>query len=101
MYSCRALNMDEQRLDDQQEPIYNSSVLIMYEAWKTSPGRLTIVMSGERGSGRSVQAAGYDDYDVIDFCFLVIMFMFVSFVWFLDIVIKSYSALFYIVFELS
>ena len=27
MYSCRPLHMNEQRWDDQQEPIYNSSVL--------------------------------------------------------------------------
>ncbi len=30
--------MDEQRLDDQLEPIYNGSVPIHDVAWKTPPG---------------------------------------------------------------
>ena len=63
MYSGRPLYMDEQTLDDQLKPIYNSSVPIQDVAWKTSRERLTIETSGERGSGRSVLAAQHDDDD--------------------------------------
>ena len=35
MYSCGPLHMDEQRQDDQLEPIYNSSVPIKDVALKT------------------------------------------------------------------
>ena len=55
--------MDEQKQDDQIEPIYNSSVLIQDVALKTSRGRWTIETGGERGSGRSVLAARHDDDD--------------------------------------
>ena len=54
----RPLHTDEQRQDDQLEPIYNSSVPIQDVAWKTSRERWTIETSGERGSRRSVLAAG-------------------------------------------
>ena len=40
--------MDEQRLDDQLEPIYNSPVPIRDVAWKTSQERWTIEKGGER-----------------------------------------------------
>ena len=53
--------MNEQRQDDQLEPIYNSSVPIQDIALKTSGERWTIEICGERGSGRSVMAARLDD----------------------------------------
>ena len=43
--------MNEERLDDQLEPINNSSVLIKDIAWKISRERWMIKMGGERGSG--------------------------------------------------
>ena len=49
--------MDDQKLEDQLEPIYNSSVSIQDVAWKTFLERWTKEMGGERGSGRSVLAA--------------------------------------------
>ena len=55
--------MDEQRQDDQLEPIYNSSVPIQDVALKTSRERWTTETGGERGSGRSVLAARHDDDD--------------------------------------
>ena len=55
--------MDEQRQDDQLEPIYNSTVLILHVAWNTSQERWTIETGGERVSGRSVLAAWHDDGD--------------------------------------
>ena len=57
--------MDEQRQDDQLEPIYNSFVPIRDVAQKTSRKRRTIEMDDERGSGRSVLAA-HDDDDIYD-----------------------------------
>ena len=53
--------MDEQRQDDQLEPIYNSSVLIQDIALKTSREQWTIEKGGERGSGRSMLAVRHDD----------------------------------------
>ena len=35
MYSDRPLHMDEQKLDDQLEPIYSSFMQIQDVAWKT------------------------------------------------------------------
>ena len=64
MYSCEAPYMDEQRLDDQLELIYNSSVPIRDVAWKTCQERWTMETSDERGSGKSVLAARHDD-DII------------------------------------
>ena len=46
IYSCGPLHMDKQRQDNQLEPIYNSSVLIQYIAWKTSREWWTIEMGG-------------------------------------------------------
>ena len=57
--------MDEQREDDQLEPIYNNSVLIQDVALKTYRERWTIETGGERGSGRSVLAALHDNVDDI------------------------------------
>ena len=62
-YSCGPLHMDEQRQDDQQEPIYNNSVPIQDVALKTSRGWWTIETSGGKGSERSVLAARHDDDD--------------------------------------
>ena len=55
--------MDEQRQDEQLEPIYNSSVLIQDVALKTSWEQWTIETSGERGSGRSMLAVQHDNDD--------------------------------------
>ena len=55
--------MDEQRQDDQLEPIYNSSMLIQDVALKTYREQWTIETGGKRGSGRSVLAARHDDDD--------------------------------------
>ena len=54
--------MDEQRQDDQLEPIYNS--FVQKEALKTCREWLTIEMSGKRGSGRSVLAVWYNDDNI-------------------------------------
>ena len=53
--------MYEQRQDNLQEPIYNSSVLIQDVALKTYWERWTIETGGDRG--RSVLAARHDDAD--------------------------------------
>ena len=53
--------MDEQKQDDQLEPINNSSVPIQSLALKTSRERWTIKMGGEEGSGKSVLATRHDD----------------------------------------
>ena len=55
--------MDEQRLDDQLELIYNSSVRTHDVAWRTCRERWTIETGGEKGSGRSVLAVWHDDDD--------------------------------------
>ena len=46
--------MDEQRQDDQLEPIYNSSVPMQDVALSTSREQWTIETGSERGSGRSM-----------------------------------------------
>ena len=55
--------MDEERQDDQQESIYNSSVPTQDIALKTSQEQWTVETGGKRGSGRSVLAAQHDDDD--------------------------------------
>ena len=55
--------MDEQRLDDQLEPIYSSSVPIQDVASKTCQERWTIETCGERGPGKTMLAAQDDDDD--------------------------------------
>ena len=57
MYSGGPLHTDEQGLNDQLEPIYNSSVLIQDVAWKTCRERKTIETSGKWGPGKSVLVA--------------------------------------------
>ena len=53
--------MNMQRQDNQQEPMYNSSVLIQDVALKSYREQWMIETSGERGSGRPVLAAQQDD----------------------------------------
>ena len=55
--------MDEQKQDDQLEPIYNSTVLIQDVALKTYRERWAIEKGGGRWSGRSELAARHDDDD--------------------------------------
>ena len=57
--------MDEQRQDDQLEPIYNSSVSIQDVTLKIYQERWKIGTGGERGSGRSVLVMRHDDGDNI------------------------------------
>ena len=63
IYFYGRLHMDEQRLDDQLEPMYNSCVLTQDEAWKTFRERWTIETGGEKGPGRSMLVAQHDDDD--------------------------------------
>ena len=49
--------MDEQKQDDQQEPTYNSSVLIQDTALKTYREQLMIEKGSKGGSGKSMLAA--------------------------------------------
>ena len=53
--------MDEQRRDDQLEPIYNNSVQIQNVALKTYREWWTIETGSGRGSGKSVLVARHDD----------------------------------------
>ena len=55
--------MDEQRQDDQLEPIYNSSMTIQDIALKTSWEQWMTETGGKRGPGRSVLAVQHDDED--------------------------------------
>ena len=50
IYSSGPIHMDEQKQDDQLEPVYNSSVPIQDIALKTSMERWTIETSGEKES---------------------------------------------------
>ena len=63
IYSSGSLHIDEQRLNDQLEPIHNSSVPVQDIALKTAWARWTIGTGSETGSGRSVLAARDDDDD--------------------------------------
>ena len=64
--------MDEQRQDNQLEPVYNSSVPIQDIALKTSRERWTIGTDGERGSKRSMLVARHDDDDVCVYIYIYI-----------------------------
>ena len=55
--------MNEQKQDDQLEPIYNCSVPIQDVALKTYREQWTIEMDGGRRSGRSVLAVRHDNDD--------------------------------------
>ena len=71
--------MDEQKQDDQLEPIYNNSVLIQDIALKTSRERWTIETGNERGSGKSVLSAWHnDDDDIYDISPIYIEIIFIS-----------------------
>ena len=59
-YSCGPLHIKEQRQDDQQEPIYDSSVSIQGVALKTCRKHWTTENCGEKGSGISMLMARYD-----------------------------------------
>ena len=48
MYSCEPLHMDKQRLNDQLEPINNSSVPIQDIVWRTYQERWIIETSSKR-----------------------------------------------------
>ena len=61
--SCEPLHMDEQKQDDQLEPLCNSCVPMQDIDSKTSLKRWTIETGGERESGKSVLAAWHDDND--------------------------------------
>ena len=71
IYSREPLHMDKQRQDGQLEPIYNSSVLILDIALKTTQEQLTIGTDGKRGSRRSVLAEQHDIYIYIYVCVCV------------------------------
>ena len=62
-YSWGLLHMDEQKQDDQLEPIYNSSAPIQDVDLKTCRERWTIETGGRRGPVRSELAAWHDDDD--------------------------------------
>ena len=55
--------MDEQRQDEQLEPVYNGSELIQDVALNTCWERWMIEAGVKRGSGRSMLAARHDDDD--------------------------------------
>ena len=59
--ACGPFHVDEQKQDDQLEPINNSSVPIQDIALKSSLEPWTTVMDGKRGSERSVLAVRLDD----------------------------------------
>ena len=61
MYAYGPLHIDEQKLDDQLEPIYNGSVPIPNIAWKAYGKLWTRETSVERGSVRSELEAWHDD----------------------------------------
>ena len=63
MFFSGPFHANEQRLGDQVDPNYNSSVLIRDVAWENCRERWTIETSGETGSGNSWQMARHDDYD--------------------------------------
>ena len=73
IYSCGPLHLDEQRQDDQLEPIYNSSLPIRDVALKTYRKRWTIEVGGKRRLGRSVQVAWHRLRDD-DYAFLSVLF---------------------------
>ena len=57
--------MDEQRQDDQLEPIYKSSVPIQDEALENCRKQCTIEKGGEKRSGISVLIMQHDDDDAL------------------------------------
>ena len=75
MYSREPLHMDEQRQDDQLEPINNSYVLIQDVAWKTYRERLMIGMGGERVSGESMIAGWHGNDDIYIYIYIELPFL--------------------------
>ena len=65
-YSSGSHQTDEQRQDDQLEPIFNSSVPIQDVALETNREQWMTETGGERESGRSMQAGRHDDDDDTD-----------------------------------
>ena len=65
-YVYGPLYTEGQVLDDQLEPIYNSSVRTLDVAWKTYRKWCTIETNGESGAGISALAARHDDNDGFD-----------------------------------
>ena len=65
LYSSGPLHMDEQRLEDQLEPIHISSMPIQDVAWKTSQERWTIETGGERVLRRSLLPTRHDDANLL------------------------------------
>ena len=61
IYSSGSFHMDEQRQDDQLEPIYSGSVLIQDVALKICPKQYTIEKGSERGSWISVLMVQHND----------------------------------------
>ena len=57
--------MDEQRQDDQLEPIYSSFAPIQDVTLKTCQKQWTIEKAGEKGPGRSVLMVRHDDNDIL------------------------------------
>ena len=82
MYFCGPLHVDEQKQDDQPEPIYNSSVPIRDIARKTCQKQWTIGRGGERGLGISVLMAWDDDDDDDKWMCLC------AFIWILNKIVK-------------
>ena len=69
--SLGSLHTDELVMDDQLELFYNSSVRIEDVVEKTCQKQWTIVMSGERKSGKSVFAERHDDNNDDDICYVI------------------------------
>ena len=87
-YSWGPPHMIKQRQDDQQEPTYNSSVLIQDVALKTSWKQWTIEKGGGRGSGRSILIAWHDnddddddDDDLYNITMLQLLSQFCLYIW--------------------
>ena len=64
-YSYGPLQMDEQRQDDEVEPLYNSSEQIQDVALMTNRKQWTIEEGGRKGLGISMLVEQHDDDDCI------------------------------------
>ena len=62
MYTCGPFYMNEQSLDNQLDPIDNSSARIQDVDWRTFQERWTIKAGGERKLGKSMQVVWHDVY---------------------------------------
>ena len=58
------IHIDKQRLDDQLDPTYSSSVPIRDVVLKTCRKQWTIEKGGKKGSGISVLMVRHDDDDI-------------------------------------